>query len=164
MSNHSLVKAFLHLSDRLRGKQPTVMRQDAEDALMEAFCRLWRRSEVTDQEAGRMLYTTAQHIGIDQQRRQTRHPQVPLPPDLEHRPDDEGYDAKVDERFLAVERIVDEQLTDTQRRIFRMREFEARPFDEIAREMGITETAVRMQLSRTRKKIREAYQKLNEES
>lgn len=164
MSNHPLVKAFLYLSDRLRGKQPTVVRQDAEDALMDAFCRLWKRPEATGQEAGRLLYTTTQHIGIDQQRRQTRHPQVPLPPDLEHRPNDEEYDAEVDERFLAVERIVDEQLTDTQRRIFRMREFEARPFDEIAREMGITETAVRMQLSRARKKIRETYLKLKIES
>lgn len=159
-----MVKAFLHLSDRLRGKQPTVMRQDAEDVLMEAFCRLWNRKELTDQDAGRLLYTTTRHIGVDQQRRQRRHPQVPLPPDLEHRSDDEGYESELDERFRTVERIVDEQLTASQRTIFRMREFEGKSFDEIAKEMGLTETAVRMQLSRTRKKIREAYQKLNEEN
>lgn len=64
-----------------------------------------------------------------------------------------------EERFKAVERIIEQRLTPLQRQILHMKEYEGKEYDEIAAKLGMQPPAVRMQLSRARKEIRECYLK-----
>ena len=57
----------------------------------------------------------------------------------------------------ATRAIIDTRLTDSQRRVLVMRDFEGRGFDEIAETLGISPESARMQLSRARKAVRECY-------
>ena len=71
----------------------------------------------------------------------------------------------VEERFRMVESIIVRHLTPQQQAIVRLREFEQQSFSEIAARLSMEEPAVRVQLSRARKKIRECYYNLqNDES
>lgn len=90
--------------------------EDAEDALQEAFCRLWCRHPdiCSEAEAEAFAKTTVRSIGIDEWRRKQAHPTEPLAADA---------------------------------------------YAEIANRLNMEPAAVRMQLSRARKKIRECYNK-----
>ena len=61
--------------------------------------------------------------------------------------------------FRRVEEMVDTELTDLQRLIIRRHEYESVTLEKIAEELGMQPPAVRMQLSRARKTIREQYRK-----
>ena len=62
-----------------------------------------------------------------------------------------------------VEAIISKELTQIQKEIIERKEYNGESFEEIAISLGMQETAVRMQLSRARKKIRECYQKRSEQ-
>lgn len=64
-----------------------------------------------------------------------------------------------EELFLEVEEIINRQLSPMQRQILREKEYEGKSIEEIADVLQMQPTAVRMQLSRARKTIRECYQK-----
>ena len=53
--------------------------------------------------------------------------------------------------------IVQNELTSTQRAIIEMRELQGMDYDEIAHHLGMRPTAVRVQLSRARKRVRDTY-------
>ena len=53
--------------------------------------------------------------------------------------------------------MVDTELTDLQKLIVRRHEYESVTLEKIAEELGMQPPAVRMQLSRARKTIREHY-------
>lgn len=63
-----------------------------------------------------------------------------------------------EELFLEVEEIINRQLSPMQRQILREKEYEGKSIEEIADGLQMQPTAVRMQLSRARKTIRECYQ------
>jgi RNA polymerase sigma-70 factor (ECF subfamily) len=56
-----------------------------------------------------------------------------------------------------VEELIDKQLSPIQRLILRKKEYEEESIEEIAKELDMQQAAVRMQLSRARKIIRECY-------
>lgn len=139
--------------------------EDVEDALQEAFCRLWPKRERirSRQEAEALVTTTVKHISIDLLRRnQVRQP---LPLDEERdAPLDFGADEteEQEERFRQVERLIEQELTETQRAILQRKEYDGLSLNEIAAELRMQPAAVRMQLSRARKLIRTLYQKNRE--
>lgn len=99
-------------------------------------------------------------MGIDAYRRRNTLPMVSLNPDIDITTEEiDGGDENQEERFKAIERIIMAQLTDNQREIFMMKEFKGYSFSQIAKELNMQEPAVRMQLSRARKSIREFYNK-----
>ena len=59
-----------------------------------------------------------------------------------------------------VSKIID-RLPETQRLVIRLRDIEGYQSEEIAEIIGCTESAVRMNLSRARKKVREEFFKIN---
>ena len=61
------------------------------------------------------------------------------------------------EFFQEVEELIDKQLSPIQRLILRKKEYEEESIEEIAKELDMQQAAVRMQLSRARKIIRECY-------
>ena len=64
-----------------------------------------------------------------------------------------------DEIFERVQRLIDSCLSPAQQSIIRLHDYEQRGYDEIANQLNMEPAAVRMQLSRARKKIRECYNK-----
>ena len=132
---------------------------DSEDALQEAFCRLWtRREEISGpSEAEGLLATAVRNIRIDSGRRRQAHPQVGL--------DDPGYhdsstEPETDDRaelLRDVERLVAGALSARDREILYRRERDGWEFDELAEHYGLSEGNVRMIVSRARKRIRELY-------
>lgn len=125
----------------------------AEDALQDAFVRLWGRYEVrSGSEAEALLTRTVRNVSIDQLRKRKT---VPLSGDLPEEDVGENREAL----FRRVEEMVDSELTDLQRLIVRRHEYEGLTLERIAEELGMQPPAVRMQLSRARKTIREQYRK-----
>ena len=125
----------------------------AEDALQDAFVRLWGRYEVrSGREAEALLTRTVRNVSIDQLRKRKT---VPLAGDLPEEDVGENREAL----FRRVEEMVDSELTDLQRLIVRRHEYEGLTLERIAEELGMQPPAVRMQLSRARKTIREQYRK-----
>ena len=132
-----LRKRFIRLASRYINNQ-----DDADDALQEAFCRLWpRRDSIKSrQEVEAMATTVVKNLCIDAWRRQQNYPTVELDP----------------EKDMEIE---DSKLSPTQQLILQRREFDGEDLETIARDLHMQPTAVRMQLSRARKTIRECYQK-----
>lgn len=152
-----LRKNFLRLAMRFLPN-----REDADDALQEAFFRLWKHADRIDsrEEAEALTVATVKNLCIDVLRKKEHLPTV----ELDERRDESVTDSadeilEKEERFRAVERIIAQRLTPLQQQILRMKEYEGRKYNEIADILGMQEPAVRMQLSRARKDIRECYLK-----
>ena len=131
---------------------------DAADALQDAFCRLWPRRDSIDSkaEAEALTTTTLRNICIDNMRKR-RIATVPI--DEEHDRCDESNNSEREERYNEVKKIIENGLTPQQKEIIELKEIEGYTIEEIARKLSSTESAVRMNLSRARKRIRECYRK-----
>ena len=131
---------------------------DAEDALQEAFCRLWQRRDTINstQEAEALAATTLRNISIDRYRKR-KIETVPIDEQHDREEDDEG--GSREELIEEIESIMSQELTALQKEIIERKEYNGETTEEIAKSIGMQEAAVRMQLSRARKKIRECYQK-----
>lgn len=170
MSEQVLTTAFVQLRTKILQFATRLFpaEDDADDALQDAFCRLWtHRDEITTiNEAEALAKTTVRNLAIDSYRRRNALPTddietVAIADDSP--PADERV--VVEERFRMVESIIARHLTPQQQAIVRLREFEQQSFSEIAARLSMEEPAVRVQLSRARKKIRECYFNLqNDES
>ena len=149
-------KGFLRLASRFLPNE-----EDASDALQDAFCRLWpKRNQIhSSQEAEALAVTTIRNLCIDQIRKE-KMDIVELDAERDSKPSEtiEERLAK-EELFLEVEEIINRQLSPMQRQILREKEYEGKSIEEIADGLQMQPTAVRMQLSRARKTIRECYQK-----
>lgn len=153
-------RKFLQLASRFLNNE-----DDANDALQDAFCRLWpRRNEIhSRQEAEALTVTTVKNLCIDTLRKQKKKDTVALEQGREIcslEQTDEQMERK--EQFLTLQQIINLHLTETQRIILQRKEYEGESIDAIAQSLHMQTPAVRMQLSRARKTIRECYQKLNE--
>lgn len=165
MKQEPLLSAFTRLRDNLLSMSRRILQDedDATDALQDAFCRLWPlRDKIKDEkEASALTVTTTRNISIDRMRQKSRFTEY----DLEtcDTCDNEATDENdaIAERFRTVKRLIDRELTENQRNILEMRDFRGLEIDEIARQLHMQPTAVRMNLSRARKTIREQYKKLN---
>ena len=131
---------------------------DAEDVLQDAFVRLWPLSEriSSDQEAKALATTTVRNLAIDRYRTLQRMKTAENEPeDIADTAQDE--ESETEQRMAVVEEIMSRVLSPTQQTIFRMREFEQISYEQIAKQLNMQPAAVRMQLSRARKAIRDEY-------
>ena len=155
-----LHKKFQRIALKLLPSEP-----DAEDALQEAFCRLWPKAGElnTSQEVEAMTVTTVRNLCIDTLRREERVKMVEL--DVER---DTGMTKSLDEeierqeQFQAVEAIIEKELSDLQRQILRMKEYEEESIESIAEKLDMLPATVRVNLSRARKQVRMCYLKQKE--
>lgn len=149
-----LTETYQRIRLRLKARARKVLAdaEAAEDALQDAFLKLWGRYPVrNEQEAEALLTRTVRNVAIDQLRNRKT---VPIAGDL---PEEDGEDRET--RFRLVEEMVDTALTDIQKLIIRRHEYEGVHLEQIAKELGMQPPAVRMQLSRARKAIREQFRK-----
>lgn len=149
----TLREQMLSLAERITGN-----RDDAADAVQDAFVKLWQqrgRYETTShaQGAGMMTVRTT---SIDMARRNSHQADVPVEQatDIIEEPTNEERNMA----YQQVRRIIDSELSNNQRMIIDMREVQGLEFDEIAARLGMQPANVRVELSRARKRVREIYQ------
>jgi len=154
----ALREQMLSLAERITGN-----RDDAADAVQDAFVKLWQqrgRFETTShaQGAGMMTVRTT---SIDMARRNSNRTSVSI-----EQATDAVEEATDDERSLAyrqVRYIIDNDLSNNQRQIIDLREIQGLEFEDIANRMNMTAANVRVELSRARRRVREIYQSRNME-
>lgn len=160
MPRELLTDTFLNLRDRFRTRARRILgnAEDADDALQEAFFRLWSKDYPvrTQAEAEALLSTAVRNTSLDAVRR--RRDKVPLDA-ADRLPADDRRDRA--EQLAAVQDLIQKELTDTQRYIIEKVEYGGLTQEQIAQDLGMQPAAVRMQLSRARKTIRELYKKRN---
>lgn len=149
MKEDFLTEAFVSMKDRWK----------AEDALQEAFCRLWgRKYRVSSlKEAVGLLARTGKNIEIDEFRKSGRRKTVGI--DQARIEDDSGASAALEREtlFRKVEASLDRDLTLLQKKVIQLHEYEDMTFEDIAKELGMQPAAVRMQASRARKLLRDKF-------
>ena len=152
----ALREQMLSLAERITGNH-----DDAADAVQDAFVKLWQqrgRFESTShaQGAGMMTVRTT---SIDMARRNSRQADVPV----EQAADtiDEVTDNDRSLAYRQVRYIIDNDLSDNQRKIIDLRELQGMEFEDIANQMNMTAANVRVELSRARRRVREIYQARN---
>ncbi|RHJ81800.1 RNA polymerase sigma factor [Parabacteroides sp. AM08-6] len=137
---------------------------DAEDIVQEAFLKLWSIREKLDgyQSVEALAIQVTKNLTIDKLR--VRRPEGP---DIETLALDSGNRSPAEEleQQDAVTRIrqLIEKLPSLQQTIIRMKDVEGYELTEIAEITGTQVEAVRVNLSRARKKIREQFLQLNKQ-
>jgi RNA polymerase sigma-70 factor (ECF subfamily) len=161
MSEQTLISAFSRWRNRMLRQALRFLpsKEDAEDVLQDAFIRLWAKAEQieTEKDAASLATVIIRNMAVDHYRQQKRKPQTT---DVEML-DLQEETADIDERRQLVDEIMQRVLTPLQLRIVELREYEGLGYDEVASILGMQQPAVRMQLSRARRAIREEYVKVN---
>lgn len=161
MSEQTLISAFSRWRNRLLRQALRFLpsKEDAEDVLQDAFIRLWAKAEQieTEKDAASLATVVIRNMAVDHYRQQKRKPQTT---DVEML-DLQEETADIDERRQLVDEIMQRVLTPLQLRIVELREYEGLGYDEVASILGMQQPAVRMQLSRARRAIREEYVRVN---
>ena len=148
----TLREQMLSLAERITGN-----RDDAADAVQDAFVKLWQqreRFESTSHASGAGMMTV-RTTSIDMARRNSHRVDVPIDQAAET-----AEEIKDDERTLAywqVRHIIDNDLSRNQRLIIDLREEQGLEFEVIADRLNMTAANVRVELSRARKRVREIY-------
>ena len=149
----ALREQMLSLAERITGN-----RDDAADAVQDAFVKLWQQrgrfeSAHHAQGAGMMTVRTT---SIDMARRNSHRSVVPVEQAVETV--DEVTDNESSLAYQQVRKIIDNDLSRNQQMIIDMREMQGMEFEDIANRMNMTAANVRVELSRARKRVREIYQ------
>lgn len=113
----------------------------------------------SSQQAEAVLTKTVRNLSIDEVRKRRSHPTADWEQVSNQQFTSEEED-EVDEitlRLQRIEKLMDECLSPVQQQVLRMRDVDGRTYAEIAQHLNMQETAVRMQLSRARKHLRELY-------
>ena len=152
MSQDFLTDAFIRLRQKLRVVSGRMIADSAgaEDILQDSFVRLWRRHYPlrSEKEAEALLTRTVKNASLNEKRRKRGGP-------LEKDIVDDSPDAAERERtYDELKRKIDSELTSTQKYILEEKEYGGRTLEDIARELKMEPAAVRMQLSRARKTLR----------
>lgn len=156
MEEDKLTSAFRRIGARLRlsVSRITGSADDADDALQEAFFRLWRRrSEITaDDQAERLLSVSARNAGIDILRQRAHFTDAEVPEVADS--NEAGERAELLEEVTL---LIGESLSEEHRQILYERDRNGWDIADIAEAHGLTESNVRMILSRSRRRVRELY-------
>ena len=148
----ALREQMLSLAERITGN-----RDDAADAVQDAFVKLWQqrgRYETAShaQGAGMMTVRTT---SIDMARRNSHRADVSVEQAIDAVQEVNDNDRNL--AYLQVRHIIDNDLSQNQRAILDMREMQGMEFEDIARRLGMQPATVRVELSRARKRVREIY-------
>ncbi|MDE5997145.1 MAG: sigma-70 family RNA polymerase sigma factor [Muribaculaceae bacterium] len=156
MDRDFFISAFRNVRRRLMERHS----DDDEDALQDAFCRLWtRRDDFSSQgEAEGFLTVAARNITVDSHRRRQAHPETDIENANQYESDDDGTYSQ-NEQILEVKNLIRRCLSPRDREILVHRDHDGWEFDEIATHYQISEANARMIVSRSRKTIREIYLK-----
>lgn len=154
MANDYLVDAFMRLRQKLKVLSGRILpdADGVDDILQDSFIRLWQRQYPlkSDKEAEALLTRTVRNASLNERRRKRA---VFLEADIADDPPDTGDKERA---YAALHRKIESELTSTQRYILEEKEYGGRTLEDIAKELKMEPAAVRMQLSRARKTLRNA--------
>ena len=173
MTPETLTDTFTRIRPRLQAMAGFLLnsQDDADDAVQEAFYRLWRKrmeGDRQDLEPEGSVIRTVRNLCLDMLRRRSVRKAVSIDESENQRviteqgDDDSEIHQEKAETLARVEKLIDTVLNERQRRILLMRDRDGCEMDEIARQFGMTEANVRLTLSRSRKAIRNAYANLKQ--
>lgn len=159
-------QAFLNIIDPVKDKMYRLAlrlltsKEAAEDATQEVIMKLWDRKEKIKDYANVEAFamTVTKNYCLDQLKlKHNNHLKIV------HQNYDSGasslqHELEVKDELSWVEKILKE-LPEQQQLIFQLRDVEQYDFEEIAQIMDMNHTAIRVALSRARKKIRESLMK-----
>ena len=158
MNQEPLLSAFTRLRDNLLSMSRHILQNedDASDAIQEAFCRLWpiRNKIKSEKEAAALTVTTTRNICIDQIRKKARFPELDIETNNEC-DEDNSEKENLLERFQTVKLLIEKRLTENQRKILELRDYQGLEIEDIANRLNMQPATIRMNLSRARKTIRE---------
>lgn len=160
MKRDKVVSIFTHLHQRLHTTARNIAGDDnADDILQDAFCKLWTLKNLPSdqQQTEKIASTIVRNVSIDYRRSAERKTQS----SIDKADTDNSQEHDIRELFVTVKNIIELQLSDTQRQVLWMRDYEGYSFAEVAEKMCITEENARQILSRARKTIRETYKRIN---
>ncbi len=157
MKTDNLTFSFLALRDKLHRSAMAFLKndEDAKDAMQDTFFNLWRNGGAeTEPEARNKLFAALKNICIDRLRKsQTLGIDDINTEQLEVEPvqfeDIEKYES-----------LLTTGLTDIQKLIYSLVIHKGMEYDKIAESLKMSVEAVRMNMSRARKKIRDNYKQL----
>lgn len=158
MKTDNLTSSFLELRDKLHRSALGFLKndEDARDALQDTFFNLWRDGGAeTETEARNKLFAVLRNICIDRLRKPKTYP-------LDET-DTDSLEVKAFsfEDMDKYESLLTSGLTDIQRHIYSLVTHDGMEYDAIAETLGMSVEAVRMNMSRARKKIRDNYKQLD---
>ena len=156
MEKDLLTSSFLGLRDKLHHIALKYLGsdEDAKDALQDTWLKLRSKGEVeTTIEARNKLVTVLRNVCIDHLKKAR---EIPIDVTV----DIQAY--RMDEEDIGnLEQLLQEGLTPLQKEIFNLVTHEGFDYNEIAKQLSMSVEAVRMNMSRTIKNIRENYKRLN---
>lgn len=160
MKRDKVVSIFTHLHQRLHTTARNIAGDDnADDILQDAFCKLWTLKNLPSdqQQTEKIASSIVRNVSIDYRRSAERKTQS----SIDKADTENSQDNDIRELFVTVKHIIELQLSDMQRQVLWMRDYEGYSFAEVAEKMCITEENARQILSRARKTIRETYKRIN---
>lgn len=144
---------LFHIANKLLQEE-----EDAEDAVQEVLLKLWHSRDSLDRydNAAAFATTVTKNHCLDKLRAKKR---IDSLDDTHHLRElnDNPYLQLERKNTEEVLRKIIEQLPELQQAIIRMKDMEEYEVEEIAQITGTKPDAVRVNLSRARKKVREAY-------
>lgn len=157
MKTDNLTSSYLALRDKLHRSALGFLKndEDAKDALQDTFFNLWRSGDTeSEPEARNKLFTVLRNICIDRLRKPRT---VPI-----DKIDTEGMESSPVEfeEMEKYESLLTSGLTDIQKQIYSLVTHKGWEYDKIATRLKMSVEAVRMNMSRARKKIRDNYKQL----
>lgn len=158
MERDILTSSFMDLRDKLHHIALRYLQndEDAKDVLQESWLKLKLKNNVSDpNEARNKLVCVLRNVCIDRLRRTNMKTidEVKTPVSLQ-------YEMEVED-INTLENLLKEELTPLQQQIFNLVTHEGFDYERIAEELSMSVESVRMNMSRTRRKIRETYKRLN---
>lgn len=126
---------------------------DAEDAVQDAICNLWsNRIPATSDEARFRLFTILRNVCLNKLKRKRNF--------VELSDCNKAADIPLLDESEKIKSIMLASLPPLQKKIFQMSTFDDLEYDVIAEQLNMSVDAVRMNMSRARKKMRELYNKM----
>ncbi len=159
MKTDYLTSSFLALRDKLHRSALSFLKndEDAKDAIQDTFFKLWRCGSIeTESEARNKLFAILKNVCIDSLRK---------PRTLQIEEIDTENLESVQEQYEDVEKfeeLITCGLSETQRQIYSLVIHEGLEYEKIAESLNMSVEAVRMNMSRARRKISETYKKLEQ--
>ena len=152
MSPEEFIRRFLPLGDNLYRLAFSLLgsQEEAEDAIQDVFLKMWASQKQLDtvRDPASWSYILMRNRCVDRLRARGDRRQEPIPEGLPAEPPPEE-----DERLQRILSAV-RSLSPKSRELLRMRLVEGLPYDEIARQTGQSELALRVAFHRIKNQIK----------
>lgn len=158
MGHDILTSSFLNLRSKLHhiALKYLLNDEDAKDALQDTWLKLKSKGNISDDnEAKNKLVCALRNVCIDKLRK------AKMQSIEDSRTSKLLYYTMETEDIKNLENLLSKDLSPLQQQIFNLVTHEGYDYELIAEELSMSVEAVRMNMSRARKKIREHYKRLN---